>query len=181
MDKFSLQFPLEGDLVRLIPLKADDFDALFQVASDPLIWEQHPNKERYKKEVFTGFFEGALLSNGAYLVRDAMTGEAIGSTRYYDKNEDEGSVFIGYTFIARKYWGKKINTEMKKLMLDYAFQYCHKVFFHVGINNIRSQKAMARIGGVKVRELEVAYYNEATRHNIEYVITKENYEFNKVQ
>ena len=175
MDKFSLQFPLEGELVSLIPLKADDFDALFQVASDPLIWEQHPNKERYILDVFTGFFEGAMLSNGAYLVRDAMTGEVIGTSRYYDKNENDHSVFIGYTFIARKYWGKGINTEMKKLMLDHAFQYCNKVFFHVGINNIRSQKAMERIGGVKVRELEVSYYNEASRHNFEYVIMRESF------
>lgn len=175
MNEFSLQPFLEGNLVTLSPLSENDFDALFEVASDPLIWEQHPNKERYKLDVFTNFFEGAIASKGAFVIKDIINNKVIGSTRFYDKNDDDKSVFIGYTFIAKAYWGKGVNTDMKKLMLDYAFQYCVKVYFHVGVNNIRSQKAMERIGGKKVRELVVEYYNEAPRSNYEFLILRSEY------
>ena len=175
MNEFSLQPFLEGYLVTLAPLSDNDFDALFAVASDPLIWEQHPNKERYQLDVFTNFFEGAIASKGAFVIKDKTNDKVIGSTRFYDKNEDDKSVFIGYTFIARDYWGKGVNSEMKKLMLDYAFQYCDKVCFHVGVNNIRSQKAMERIGGKIVKELTVEYYNEAPRRNYEFLILRSEY------
>lgn len=179
MNEFSLQPHLEGKLVSLTPLSETDFDALFAVASDPLIWEQHPNKERYKLDVFTNFFEGAMASNGAFIIKDITNDKVIGSTRFYDKNDNDKSVFIGYTFIARAYWGKSVNSDMKQLMLDYAFQYCDKVYFHVGVNNIRSQKAMEKIGGKIVKELTVEYYNEAPRSNYEFIILKSAYK-NKI-
>ena len=172
MTEFNLQPSLSGQKVFLIPLKNEDFNKLYLVASDPLIWEQHPNPDRYKKEVFTNFFEGAMQSGGAFAIMDAITSEIIGSTRFYHFQPQDSSVFIGYTFISRSYWGKGYNQEIKKLMLEYAFQFVDKVYFHVGINNIRSQKAMEKIGGSKVRIVEVAYYGEAVRQNVEYVIDK---------
>jgi RimJ/RimL family protein N-acetyltransferase len=163
---------LVSELVELVPLKQADFEELYAVASDPLIWEQHPNPDRYKKEVFEVYFKGAIASGGAFLIMDASTNEILGCTRFYDFNETEKSVLIGYTFFARSCWGRGINHAVKHLMLDYAFQFIDKVIFHVGANNIRSQKAMEKLGAVNLGFEEVAYYGEATRTNIVYCIEK---------
>lgn len=155
------------------PLQESDFDELFKVASDPLIWEQHPNPDRYQLKVFRNFFDHALLSGGAFVIKDIQKDTTIGSSRYYDYNSDSSSVLIGYTFFARSYWGGKYNYSSKYLMLDHAFAFVDKVYFHIGKNNLRSQKSIEKIGAEKIRELEVAYAGEEVRTNIEYLITRE--------
>ena len=131
-------------------MKEEDFEPLFAKASDPLIWEQHPARERYKREVFEGYFRGGMESKGAFVILDAKDGEIIGSSRFCDYDEKTSSVEVGYTFLARKYWGGEYNRELKKLMLDYAFQYIDTVYFIVGEKNQRSRKAMLKIGGLLV-------------------------------
>lgn len=168
----QLQPVLFNDIVRLEPLTNENLESLFLVASDPLIWEQHPNKNRFQRSVFENFFAGAIQSGGAFLIKDPFNDSVIGSSRYYDYNETASSVFIGYTFLARQYWGKNFNASIKKLMLDYAFQYVDTVLFHIGAENIRSQIAMQRLGGIKLRELIVAYHGEPDRLNFEYAIEK---------
>ncbi|MDI9255964.1 MULTISPECIES: GNAT family N-acetyltransferase [Flavobacterium] len=164
---------LHNERIQLTPLQEDDFEALYAVASDPLVWEQHPNPLRFQREVFQNFFEGAMSSQGAFLIRDTKTGEAVGSSRFYDYNKNQKSVLIGYTFLGRPFWGNGYNRALKKLMLDYAFQYVNKVYFHIGAGNIRSQKAIAKIGAVKVDEFEVDYYGEEPKLNFVYEITRE--------
>lgn len=168
---FDLQPGLANKLVRLVPLKETDFEALFDVASDPLIWEQHPNKNRYQREVFENFFEGAMESKGAFIIYETDTNRIIGSSRYYEK--ENSSVAIGYTFIGRDFWGKGYNAAIKKLMFDYAFQYIDKIILHIGATNFRSQKAAEKIGAVKVGEINVAYYGEPVKLNFIYQITKQ--------
>jgi RimJ/RimL family protein N-acetyltransferase len=171
---FDIQpIDLQNNLIKLVPLHENDFNELYQVACDPLIWEQHPNKNRYKKEVFQNYFEGAILSKSAFFIREATTNEAIGSSRYYDYDLEKNSIKIGYTFIGRKFWGNGYNKALKKVMLDYAFQYVDSVLFEVGANNIRSQKAMEKIGGIKIDEIEVEYYGEDSKLNYIYQIKKE--------
>jgi RimJ/RimL family protein N-acetyltransferase len=171
-ENINLQEILQDDLLRLVPLQATDFEKLYQVASDPLIWEQHPNKDRYRREVFATFFEGALESGGAYLILEKATTEVVGSSRFYDLDEQAETIAVGYTFIARKYWGKGINRAVKTLMLNHAFNFCEAVYFHIGAENIRSQKAIEAIGALKTGELEVAYYGEPVKLNFEYRINK---------
>lgn len=172
---FDLKPILENDLIKVVPLKAEDFESLFTVASDPLIWEQHPNKDRYKREVFENFFKGAMESNGAFIVYDKQTGAIVGSSRYYELNEEQNSVALGYTFIGRQFWGKGHNSALKKLMLDYAFQFVDKVILHIGETNFRSQKAVEKLGAVKIGDLEVAYYGEPVKWNFIYQIDKQNW------
>jgi len=156
----SIQSKLEDELVSLIPLQESDFEKLYEVASDPLIWEQHPSWDRYKKEVFQDFFKGAMDSKGGYLILEKETGEIIGSSRYYEYDAAEKSIAIGYTFIARKFWGGKYNSAIKKLMIDHAFTFADQVIFHVGMNNIRSQKAVLKLGAVKTGVKDNSYiYN----------------------
>lgn len=150
--KFDLQPTLENDVVKLIPLKESDFEILYLAASDPLIWEQHPDRFRYKRDVFEKYFEGALKSDGSFLIVDRNSREVIGSSRYYDSENDKKSIAIGYTFIARKYWGTDCNRAVKNLMLEHAFKSFEKVIFHIGEKNIRSQKAIEKLGAKKTGE-----------------------------
>ena len=163
---------LKNNLVWLEPLKQAHFEELYLVASDPLIWEQHPNPDRYKLDAFTNYFKGAMESGGAFIIRDTLSGKALGSSRYCAYDAANKEIQIGYTFFARSCWGKSINKEVKTLMLNHAFNYVDKVAFYVGANNIRSQKAMERIGGIKVREEVVAYFGEPDRLNFRYEINK---------
>lgn len=166
---------LKDDFVILNPLQTIDFEELYKVASDPLVWEQHPNKDRYKKDVFQNFFDGAMQSKGAFKIVDIATGETIGSTRFYDLDTNNNSVLIGYTFYGRNYWGSSYNHKVKKLMMDYAFQFVDTIYFHIGANNIRSQKAIERLSATKVREIEVAYHGEPEKLNFEYSINKKDW------
>jgi N-acetyltransferase len=166
---------LRDEKVILKPLQVTDFDPLYQVASDPLIWANHPNKNRYQREVFQNFFKGAMESGGAFLILDAPSGKPIGSSRFYDYNAEENSLLIGYTFFARQCWGRGFNQSAKTLMLLYAFQWVKTVQFHVGAENIPSQKAMKKLGAKKLGELEVAYYGEPNKLNFVYEIKKEQF------
>ncbi len=172
---FSIQPILENENFKLIPLQENDFERLYVVASDPKVWEQHPNKERYKREVFENFFKGALESKGAFLVMDKSNGEVLGCTRFYDFDEENSSILIGYTFYGTDFWGKNVNPQVKKLMLNYIFQYVETVIFHVGKENVRSQVAMERLGAEKVGEEEIAYFGELPKINVVYEIRKENW------
>lgn len=168
----NIQPNLQNDKIVLYPLLEKDFDDLFEIASDPEIWEQHPNKDRWKKDVFKIFFEGAIKSKGAFKIIDKTNNKILGSTRFYDYNEQENSILIGYTFYATQCWGKGINTAVKTLMLDYIFQFVNKVYFHIGANNIRSQIAIGRIGATKTAELQMNYFGEEQKLNYQYEITK---------
>lgn len=143
----SLQPILSGTLVRIEPMRADDHDALFAVARDPLIWEQHPAHDRWQPAVFRRLFDEGLASGGGLTVRDAVSGEVIGSSRYYEYRPAQRDISIGYTFLARRCWGSTYNHELKRLMLEHAFGFVDRVWFHIGINNLRSRRAIANIGG----------------------------------
>ena len=151
---FNLQPTLEDDLVRICPLAEKDFESLFKVASDPLIWEQHPSKDRYRKEVFQSYFDSAVESKGAFLIYAKANNELIGSSRYYEYDRSKSRIAIGYTFIAKAYWGGKYNRAIKKLMLDHAFRYVDAVIFHIGPTNFRSQQAILKLGARKIGEEE---------------------------
>jgi RimJ/RimL family protein N-acetyltransferase len=146
---FDLQPTLVGELLELRPLTSADFDELAAVAADPLIWEQHPCHDRWKPEVFREFFRVALESGGAFAVIDRRDGRVIGSSRYHGYDEPAGEVEIGWTFLAREFWGGTYNREMKDLMLRHAFRFVDNVVFLVGPTNYRSQRAMEKIGGVR--------------------------------
>lgn len=177
--KINLQPHLEDEIVRLQPLKESDFEVLYMVASDPEVWKQHPNKNRYERNVFRTFFEGAIISGGAFLIYDKKSGQPAGSSRFYAYDEDENSIFIGYTFYGVKFWGKGFNTHAKTLMLNHIFQYVDLVKFHVGKENYRSRRAMEKLGAEFKGEIIVAYHGEPDRENVEYWISKENWLENK--
>lgn len=138
---------LTGDLIELRPATAEDFGALFAVARDPLIWEVHPAHDRWQETVFRKFFDDGMASGGMLVAIDRATGKVIGSSRYDFGRAEPGEVEVGWTFLARSHWGGRYNGEMKALMLDHAFRSVDRVILLVGDTNIRSRKAVEKIGG----------------------------------
>jgi RimJ/RimL family protein N-acetyltransferase len=169
---FDLQPHLKGKLLELRPLAPGDWDELFAVASDSLIWEQHPERDRYKEDVFRVFFKDALKSGGAFVIIDLKTQQIIGSTRFYGYDPEKSEIEIGWTFLARKYWGGRYNAEMKRLLLNHAFKFVDSVVFFVGEDNVRSQKAMEKVGAIKVGTATRTYGNHPPALNVKYVIKK---------
>jgi N-acetyltransferase len=169
---FDLQPTLKGSLIEVRPLRLEDFDDLFAAASDPLIWEQHPESDRHKPEVFQRFFSGAIESKGAFGVIDRQTGRIIGSSRYWNLNPDENEVEIGWTFLERAFWGGAYNRELKSLMVDHALKFVDRVVFIVGENNLRSQKALEKIGARFLKKAERPGPDGSMRRNVVFVITR---------
>lgn len=169
------QIELEDEKVWLQPLQQDDFEALYAVAADALIWEQHPNPNRYQRSVFEVFFKGAMESAGAFIITDKQTNLVIGCSRFYDHDPERKTIMIGYTFFSRSVWGKGHNQAVKHLMMNYAFQFVDEIYFHVGENNTRSRIAMTRLGAELVGMETIAYYGEPDRTNCLFRIRKADY------
>jgi RimJ/RimL family protein N-acetyltransferase len=149
-DMTDWQPTLRGERVALRPIRADgsssDLDAMHAAASDPEVWAQHSEKNRHERAVFERFFKGAIESGGGLVIVDNASGRVIGSSRYYDWNPADESVVIGYTYLARAYWGGAVNGEVKRLMIAHALRFARTVWFHVSPGNVRSQRALERIG-----------------------------------
>ena len=163
---FEYQPVLKGEFIELRPLRAEDFDVLFAVAADPLIWEQHPASDRYQLAVFRTFFKEALDSGGALIALDADSSQVIGSSRFFAYDAQASQVEIGWTFLARSYWGGRYNAEMKYLMLEHAFRFVDRVVFLVGTGNRRSQRALEKIGARQVGRRPDAYGRDSFLYEI---------------
>ncbi|MEV5967172.1 GNAT family N-acetyltransferase [Kribbella sp. NPDC051952] len=158
---FDLQPTLCGDLVGARPLRRTDFDSLYEVASDPLIWAQHPVKNRYQRDVFTRFFDESMASGGALVVTSAA-GAMIGSSRFHGYDEGRSEIEIGWTFLARASWGGPANGELKSLMIDHAFRFVDRVVFLAAFDNRRSERALEKIGAMRAGTRPDAAGNEST-------------------
>jgi RimJ/RimL family protein N-acetyltransferase len=168
---FELQPHLKGELIELRPLRPEDWNDLFAVASDPLIWEQHPENDRCKEDVFRIFFKDALESGGAFVVIDSESKRIVGSTRFHGFNAERSEIEIGWTFLARKCWGGRFNTEMKQVLLDHAFKFVESVVFFVGEGNVRSQRAMEKVGARNLGMVMRKCGNHQPGLNVKYLIS----------
>jgi RimJ/RimL family protein N-acetyltransferase len=168
---------LEDERLLLRPLCADDWDALFAVASDPLVWEQHPAHDRWQESVFRTFFADALANRGALIAIDKATGAVIGSSRFQGLDEaGGGSVEIGWTFLARSHWGGRFNPAMKRLMLAHALASVAECRFLVGETNTRSRRALETIGARLTDRREERIMADGTViPHLTYVITRESF------
>lgn len=169
---FNLQPSLENELVILRPLQESDYPALYAVASDPFIWAQHPSPDRYKEEIFREFFKDAIQSRGAFAIVDKKSNQVIGSTRFKRPEGADNAVEIGWTFLSRSHWGGLYNGSVKLLMMRHAFKSLDEIVFRIGKDNIRSQKAVEKIGGIKITNAEFSrlYDDDPTR--VSYIIRK---------
>ena len=171
----AMQTVLQDDRLLLRPMTSADHDVLFAVASDREIWAIHPAHDRWQALVFRAFFDERLASGGALVAIDRSTGDAIGSSCYDTINAGNGEVEIGWTYLARAYWGGVWNRSMKRLMLEHAFTRFETAIFLVGTDNMRSRRAMEKIGGrLTERRLTVMRGGQPIEHLI-YAITREEF------
>lgn len=169
LGEFDFDPVLTGTTIRLRSIRPDEFEALYGVARDPLIWAQHPAKQRSQRDVFEKWFEDGLAQH-ALVVEEVTTQRVVGSSRYYDWNATTREVAIGFTFLARDHWGGTTNAQMKRLMLDHAFKWARTVWFHVDPGNTRSRKAMEKIGGVYSHTVALGLFGAAPREYVFYRI-----------
>ena len=167
---------LEGERLLLRPLRADDWEALFAVASDPEIWAIHPQHDRWQEPVFRAYFADALKQGGALVVIDKASGAIIGGSRMqaYDP-ADGGSVEIGWTFLARSHWGGAFNRELKRLMLGHALKFVERVDFRIGEDNLRSRRAMEKIGGRLSDRSDIVETASGPVRHVVYEITRDSF------
>jgi len=148
-DGSVFRLPLQTEHFSLEPLTPKDFDALYAIAGDPLLWEQHPEADRWKRSQFQRFFDGGLANDlGCFAIREKRSGRPAGSSRFYGYDEADRCIRIGYTFIARERWGTSANREVKEAMLIRSFNAVDRVFFDIGPQNYRSIAAVKKLGAV---------------------------------
>lgn len=172
---FDFQPALAGPTLMMRPLQFDDWEALYGIASDPLIWELHPMNDRWQEPVFRKFFDEAMASGGALVAIDRATGKIVGSSRYSTAFAAEGEVEIGWTFLARSHWGGSTNREMKHVMLAHALGHYPRVIFRIGETNLRSRKACEKIGGQLLRRRQVLQAGEREIVHVVYAIDRERF------
>jgi RimJ/RimL family protein N-acetyltransferase len=171
----DLQPMLVGPRVIVRPIAPMDWREMFAAAADPEIWALHPISDRYTEKVFRGFFDGAIASGSAFSFVDRAQGKIIGSSRYHGYDPSTGEIEIGWTFLARAYWGGSYNLEIKRLMLLHAFKFADTVVFWVGETNWRSQRAMEKIGGARRPEPQSRSLGGKNHAHVVFEITKEDF------
>lgn len=145
------QTPLETADLLLKATSDDDFEGLYAIGSDPEVWALHSDTDRYTKEKFEVYFLGGLNNSlGAYTLVYKPTQTIAGFTRYYDYDEESSSVKIGYTFLAKTFWGTGLNQALKARMIAHAFEFCDQVIFEVYEFNLRSQRAVLKLGAIEI-------------------------------
>jgi N-acetyltransferase len=174
-DPFDFQPTLHGEWLTMRPYAEDDFEALYAVAADPLIWEVHPVPERHQRPVFRFNIDDALSDKGGLVAIDRNSGAIIGYSRYSQTKVDAADMEIGWTFLARAFWGGQYNRDMKRVMLAHALASFERVIFRVGDANGRSRRAVEKIGGVLIPWDEViSVFGRDIRH-VAYEITREGF------
>ena len=170
---FDFQPTLSDDQVALRPLEAGDWDAVFDAASDPLIWALHPVSDRHTEASFRPYFAERLSAGGTLVIIEQSSGRMVGWSTYGNLDEAAGEVEIGWTFLIRDHWGGPTNRHVKQLMLGHAFQFVDTVIFRIGETNLRSRRAVEKIGGVwNGRMTTIAVKGIAIPHCV-YAMTKD--------
>lgn len=167
---FDIQPTLRGEKILLRPLREEDFEMLYGVASDPAIWAMHPYRDRYRRDVFKSFFSEAIASKGAFAIIDRADRSMIGSTRFANYDPRGNEIEIGWTFFATAYWRNGTNREVKSLMLSHIFAHVRTVVFQIGAENQRSRIAVERLGGRLTREY-LLEHNDSTHNYVRYELT----------
>lgn len=150
MTEFNFQPILSGELIAMRPYSDDDFEGLYAVAADPLIWEVHPVPERAERKYFKANTDDALSDKGGLVAIERTTSRIVGFSRFSQVYVGPAEIEIGWSFLSRHLWGGQHNRDMKRIMLAHALTTFPRVIFRVGESNIRSCRAMEKIGGIRI-------------------------------
>jgi N-acetyltransferase len=176
MSGFNYQPVLEGELITMRPYQEADWDELFAVARDPLIWELHPVHNRWKEPVFRYNIDDAFADQGGLVAIERASGRIIGYSRYSCTETEADEVEIGWTFLARRFWGGRVNLDMKRQMLTHALAHFPTVIFRVGENNLRSRRAVEKIGGRLIERRSLTVFQGVEIWHVTYLIDRAGFE-----
>ena len=167
---------LEGVQLLLRPLREADRAALYAAANDPALWADHPEPERWREDLFAAFFDGLIERGGALAVIDKASGALIGTSSYqYGSPDDGGTIEIGSTFLTRAHWGGETNREMKRLLIAHALGAVQTAEFWAGQENLRSRRALEKIGAVLVDRIEPVEIAGRTVPHVVFAVTRESF------
>ncbi|RRQ48802.1 N-acetyltransferase [Maribacter algicola] len=147
-----MEIVIENTRVKLSPLTLENYEYLLPIASQEKLVQFSPSDietpEALKNYVLTALEQQAQKSSIPFIIFDKRTNKYAGSTRYMNIHWKNKVLHIGSTWIGKEFQGTGLNTQMKKLMLDYAFTDLdfEKVEFRVDERNIRSRKAVEKLG-----------------------------------
>jgi Acetyltransferases, including N-acetylases of ribosomal proteins len=153
--QFRTDLVLENHKVILLPLQAEHIQELAQSLSDPRVWEMTWRKNN-KEPAIESALQSALASREAgtqlpFVIVDKARGRIAGTTRLGDLDVSNRNVEIGWTWLAPEFWGKGLNAACKLLLLQYSFEELGviRVQFSASGSNVRSQRALEKIGAVR--------------------------------
>jgi RimJ/RimL family protein N-acetyltransferase len=172
--RFDFQPYLVGDIVEMRPVTSSDYAALFALGSDPAVWDQHPNRDRYLESPFRDYFTEGLASGCALVARRRADGAVIGWSRYSTAFAGADEIEIGWSFLGRAYWGGRYNGDMKRIMIAHAFRFVSHVIFRIGEQNARSRAAVERLGAVLLDRKEVKGANGTFAVTVYYGLARSN-------
>jgi RimJ/RimL family protein N-acetyltransferase len=173
---------LTGHLVRLEPLSLEHLADLCQVGLDDDIWRYMiygwvRTEADMRRWIETLLERQAMGSDLPFAVILLKSGRAVGATRYLDIRPRDRGVEIGGTWYGRQYQRTGVNTECKVLLLQHAFERlgCIRVQFKTDLRNVRSQKAIERMGAVKegILRNHMILPDGTIRHSVYYSIVAE--------
>jgi RimJ/RimL family protein N-acetyltransferase len=139
------------------------------------MWEVHPAWDRYKEPVFRAYFDANLASGGSLTTLERATGAVIGASRYWEYDPETNAVEIGATYLARAHWGSGVNREVKRLMIGHALGSVEAVNFRVGARNIRSRRALEKIGARLTGRTDISMTAGVPTEHVIYEITREDF------
>ena len=144
---------LEGENIQLLPLQTSHFEALFEAASNPEIWEltsvNYSDPAIFNHSNTTALKDKEKGTVYPFVIVDKHTDTIIGTTRFLEISAADKKLEIGVTWIKKEFWGSTVNMECKYLLLQYCFEHLqlHRVQFRAKADNLRSRKAIEKIGG----------------------------------
>ena len=144
---------LKSDSVRLEPLSQGHAQGLFNRGQEVDDWAYMPRSCFVDMADTRQWIDEALQAPGQIPFAIVETGKdkAVGSTRYLNIRPEHRSLEIGWTWLGKEWQRTAINTEVKSLLLSHAFERlgCVRVEFKTDGRNLRSQRALERIGATR--------------------------------
>jgi len=144
---------LHGEQVRLEPLSQSHAQGLFLRGCHAPDWAYMPRSCFIDLADTRQWIDEAVAAPGeqAWAIVENAKGKIVGSTRYLNMLPEHRSLEIGWTWLGQEWQRTGINTETKLLLLTHAFERlrCLRVEFKADARNLRSQRALERIGAIR--------------------------------
>lgn len=158
---------LTGQIVDLVSMDKVHFQELETLAKDKRIWEHYiydgSDSGKFRTILESALAEQKRGTQFPFVIFHKADNKLIGSSRFLDIQPKHKKLEIGTTWLHPDYWGTEVNLECKLLLLTFCFEtlQTHRVQLKTDENNVRSRKAIEKIGG----RFEGVLRNDMARDN----------------